>query len=312
MTILEKIKENALKTLRIRLDEIPDDSRTMLLSLDFSKPPSAEHREIFGADCDLFDLFFEAERFFDFAVLQKYSFAHSYRTASVDRIPGFDPMNSFPLYRVSCENDTLYEVSDPITDQFRMVRYNNDQTAYAAALHRIGLAVPCDCPKSDDTFRERCNFPVLLPKFYSMYELMREIRKIKLVFYLKGNHEISDWNSFCALSELKRSRYIPERLEWFDYEGLKHAFDADFLLRGAAFGIAEILVNEHGFEWDLSHGIPYIRHAALPEAIAVKDIIADYGFSSPSEDTAPGNDPPELGYLCVQTIKAIVRKIFIG
>lgn len=64
MTILEKIKENALKTLRIRLDEIPDDSRTMLLSLDFSKPPSAEHREIFGADCDLFDLFFEAERFF--------------------------------------------------------------------------------------------------------------------------------------------------------------------------------------------------------------------------------------------------------
>lgn len=297
---------NMHSAFRVRFDEINSGNRALLLCLDFSKTPSPERRELFGEDCDLFDLFFEPERIWNFALAHGCRFSHKNKSVQTKNIPGFDSRNYFPLFLISFEGGELINVPVSLPDIFRKERYNDDPVAYTSALRRIGLAIP---QGSNYTRREKCEYKIQLPRFHSLAELEKEIRKVKFVLWLHGNQPLIDRNHITDLPGADTPEYVLDRIDWFDYEGIINAFDADFMLRGAALGIADILVNLYGCEWQLENDKTFITHVKLSEPIPVECILSDYACPPVPEFADPDNYHPDLNQRCRHAIKTIVEKI---
>ncbi len=323
--------------LRVRLDWFDGPKicgvrakKALLVSLDFTKPPSAETRELFGEDSDLFDFYMERGRA---STLLREHFSWDVPRVRPTRAMLDLPWH-FPLELIVIESEEkipneLYRDVIPRDSAFGWFvreRYNNDWGAVQLALQRIGLnpeniqsrqCEHCELPvRSSDPAIRLCRhcaprppdpeapsyyahwmqqlLQMELPRYSSQEEVEREIRKTKRV-----------WRLHCCFDQLDSPDFALDAIGWFCYEGLCGCFDTDSLLRGALLTTAEFLVKQHGFSWQLEDGVLFLSHPSFDAPVKADELLRIYGFCPPEEEEyEPILDLKEL---CTNAIQALAR-----
>ncbi len=328
--------------LRVRLDwfEGPEifgvrAKKALLVSLDFTKPVSAESLELFGGDADLYDFYAEQGR--ASAIFHEH-FPYDVprmRPPQAAQIDGLDPKKHFPFELIVIEPETKLPNSrynevvtrDSPLGCFVREWYDGDWSAFRDALRRLGLgsgnfyfrqcescersvrsedpAVRCcrHCsprppdPEADFNYEEWLKqlFRTKLPAYASPGEVQKAIRKAKRV-----------WLLHCCGQQLDSDDFALDAIDWFDYEGLHSCFDADSQNRGAVLAVAETLVERHGFSWRLEDGILSIFHPAAGAPVKVEEILSVYGFA-PSPEEEDLEYKPGLDCLCRHAVKTLSR-----
>ncbi len=294
--------DSLAERLRLRLDWLTSQQtysllgckaeKALVVSIDYSKPPSPEHEELFpGLDGEIFDLYNSMACFttilYDIEN-KEMTCIDPFHANGLEKLLGLDSKTTSPqmiiVYEAPDIDDSLMDckISDWFTRE-RLPLYKAQGTAKRRLCQdcfRVEVSTDSEIAHYCDQCRSHSHkefnyFGWKDSDYYPELPLFNSIHEIELV---TKRHKMK-WLSYCGsiVDGIDKPSCAGKALHKIYHYGLIPPFHFNTYLCGVALTAAEELVLHHGFAWRLSNGVPYLIQPKTNKLLPVAGLLVDFG-----------------------------------